>query len=218
MTSPTFQVTSVRAERHAVVPTLVFSLKAGDETEVGFRHIALRSQIRVEPQRRSYSPTEEDKLIELFGEATRWGQTLRPFLWMEVSLSVRLDARGELELAVPCTYDFEVVAAKYLHSLDAGEVPLRFLFSGTVFSDAGDGVRVSQIPWDREATYRMPVQVWRQLMDQYFPDAGWLRLRRETLDALLEIKGRRGLTTWDEVISSLLPAVKERKCLNMLAK
>ena len=43
-----------------------------------------------------------------------------------------------VELPVPCTYDFEVAAAKYLHALDDGEIPLLFLFSGTVFAK-GDG-------------------------------------------------------------------------------
>ena len=35
----------------------------------------------------------------------------------------------ELDLPVPCTYDFEVAASKYLHALGDGEVPLLLLFS-----------------------------------------------------------------------------------------
>ena len=40
----------------------------------------------------------------------------------------------EIDLPVACTYDFEVAAAKYFHSLDGGEIPIVLLFSGTVFA------------------------------------------------------------------------------------
>ena len=39
-----------------------------------------------------------------------------------------------IDLPITCTYDFEVVAAKYLEALEDGEVPLLFLFSGTMGS------------------------------------------------------------------------------------
>ena len=116
----------------------------------------------------------------------------------------RHDDRSEVELPVACSYDFEVTAARYLHALEDGEIPLRFLFSGTVFSERGRGLEISQIPWDREATFRLPVRVWRALMDQYFPNAGWLRLKRETLDGLLLFKGQTALPTWDQTIEALL--------------
>ena len=64
----------------------------------------------------------------------------------------------DVELHVPCTYDLDVAAAKYFHALGDGEIPLILLFSGTVFAK-GDGgaLRVTQIPWDREARLRLPV-------------------------------------------------------------
>ena len=50
--------------------------------------LALRSQIRIEPQRRRYQPSEEERLYELFGETPQWGDSLRPFLWTHVATTV----------------------------------------------------------------------------------------------------------------------------------
>ena len=103
-----------------------------------------------------------------------------------------------------CTYDFEVAAAKYLHALDDGEIPLSLLFSGTVFvrprrrrvGAAGAVARRGELP---------PAgRVWRELMDRYFPNSGWIRLRRETLDALTRYKAERALPVWDEAFERLL--------------
>jgi len=41
-------------------------------------------------------------------------------------------------------------------------------------------------------------------MDRYFPGAGWLRLRRDTLDALGRAKAERAAASWDELIEALL--------------
>ena len=211
MTDIEFSVTNVRTEPYAAVPTLVLCLRV--ETPGTHVHaIGLRCQIRIEPQRRRYTPAEEHRLLELFGETPRWGDTLKPFLWTQVSSVLPGFTNGaDLELHVPCSYDFEVAAAKYLHALEEGIVPLLLLFSGTIFAKRGDAMEVTQVPWTKEATYRLPVLVWRQLMDQYFPDGGWLRLRRDTLSALLEVKAMRAYATFDEVIDYLLGrATRER--------
>lgn len=198
-----FRVTGARPEPHAAVPTLVFDLRVDGATAL--HHIALGCQIRLEPQRREYSAAEEGKLTELFGSTDRWHQTVRPILWGHASLMIAHgDDCGPIGLPVACTYDFEVTATKYLHSLDDGEIPFLFFFSGTVFVRSPEGLRASRIAWDREARYRLPVSVWRTLMDHYYPGGGWLRLQRETLDALLRYKARRALPTWDGVLQTLL--------------
>ncbi len=102
------------------------------------------------------------------------------------------------------TYDLEVAASKYFHALADGEIPALFLFSGTLFVSGPHGLRVEQVPWDREARFQLPVQVWRELMDAYFPSSGWLRLRRDTLDRLQRAKVRRALASWDDVVSALM--------------
>jgi len=174
---------------------------AGNEVHA----LVLRCQIRIEPQRRRYSVEEEERLYELFGETPRWGDTLRPFLWSHVSAALGcFSGSTELDLPVGCTYDFEVTAAKYLHALAGGEVPLLLLFSGTAFTQGSGGFAAEPVGWDREASYRMPVAVWRDLMDQYFPNSGWLRLGRGTLDALQQFKASRALPTWDQALTQLL--------------
>ena len=120
------------------------------------------------------------------------------------------EGSAEVDLHVPCTYDFEVAAAKYLHSLGDGEIPLLFLFNGTVFAKGQTGLSVSQLAWHKDATYRLPVRVWRELMDMYFPGGGWLRLHRDTIDELLKFKGRYALATWDQVIEVLLKGAGEK--------
>jgi hypothetical protein len=167
--------------------------------------LALRCQIRIEPQLRTYVHAEEDRLVDLFGETARWGETLRPFLWTHVSLTVTGFAGStEVDLPVTCTYDFEVAGTKYLHALEDGEIPVVLLFAGTAFTNAMSGFAAEPIAWDQEASFRVPVAVWRSTMDHYFPNSGWIRMSRETLDALARFKSERALPTWDQALAQLL--------------
>src|SRR5436190_4987019 len=102
--------------------------------------MVVRVQIQIDAQLRRYDDATRDRLSELFGERERWGETLRPFNWTHAATMLP-GFRGsmETELAVPCTYDFDVAAAKYLHGLRDGDVPLSFLFSGTVISRGATG-------------------------------------------------------------------------------
>jgi len=211
MSEIAFTVSEVRPLPYAAGPTLVFRLHLEAPAGETIHSIALRCQIRIEPQRRRYTADEEAGLLELFGEAPRWGDTLKPFLWAHASTMVLgFTGSTDVDLQVPCTYDLDVAGAKYFHALGDGEIPLLLLFSGTVFAKAdGGALRVTQIPWDKEARVRLPVHVWRDLIDRYFPNAGWLRLRRDTLDALLRMKARRALVTWDDVVVELLRAAGE---------
>ena len=43
-------------------------------------------------------------------------------------------------------------------------------------SRAQTGFTVELVPWHLESRFRLPVSVWRELMDAYFPNSGWLRL------------------------------------------
>jgi hypothetical protein len=210
MSPVSFEVVGARVEAYAAVPTLVLRLRisAADGTPV--HAIALRSQIMIEPKRRHYEPDEEQRLTELFGETPRWGDTLRPFLWTNVSMTVTgFTGQTEVDLPITCTYDFEIAAAKYMHSLDDGEIPIVAMFSGTVFGRSAAGLNAAPVSWSEEASYRIPVALWRDMMDLYFPGTGWLRLRRETLDALQQYKTGRALLTWDETFERLLKEAGE---------
>jgi hypothetical protein len=210
VTDLVFDCIDGQPDRYAAVPTLQLKLRISETTGAQVHAIALRCQIRIEPQRRRYSPEEAGGLLELFGEPPRWGDTLKPMQFATVSLMVPgFTGSVEADLPVPCTYDFEVAAAKYLHALGDGEVPLLLLFSGTVFTKGISGFSVTQVPWHKEATYRLPVSVWREIMDRFFPGSGWLRVRRDTLDALQRFKAVRALPTWDDALEALFKEAGE---------
>lgn len=202
-----FEVLEVAPDRFAAAPTLLFRLRITETTGAAIHSVALRCQLRIEPQKRRYSPVEEDRLLAIFGETPRWGDTLKPFLWTHASTMVAgFSGETEVDLPVPCTYDFEVAGAKYLHSIGDGDVPLLLLFNGTVFSSSG----VEPVPWHKETSCRMPAEAWRALMDLYFPGSGWIRMRRETLDDLERFKASRALPTWEQAIEALLKEAGSR--------
>jgi hypothetical protein len=203
------RVVDVRPEPYAATPNLLFGLDIEEKSGTPVHSLALRTQVRIEPQRRQYSPRERDLLRELFGIDARWGETLLTFSWSHISTVVPgFEGRTRFDLRMPVTYDFEVAAAKYLHSLDDGSVPLRLLVSGTAFEQGEAGVQVGFVPWNLEATCQLPVSVWRRAMDDHFPGGGWLRLSRRNLDALLSFKARRALSSWDETIEELIRCAK----------
>ncbi|MGH3922589.1 MAG: DUF6084 family protein [Pseudonocardiaceae bacterium] len=211
MTELSFTCIDVAFERYAVAPTLLFRLRIDEAAGQRVRAIALRCQFRIEPQRRSYSAEEGERLVELFGKRARWGDTLKPFQFANTSTVVAsFTGSIELDVTVPCSYDMEVAAGRYFHALEDGEIPFILLFSGTIFGDGENGFRVEQVPWHAECRYRVPVKIWREMMDTHFPGGGWLRLQRETLDALAEFRATRTLPTWDDAILALLESAGAR--------
>lgn len=210
MSSYTFTALDIFAEPWAASPQLTARLRIEESTGQVVHAIALRCQVRIEPQRRGYGSAEADSLQALFGERDRWSQTLKPFLWMQCSTTVQ-GFRGscEVDLPLPCSYDFDVVGSRYLHALSDGEVPVSLMFSGTVFTKGVTGFGVEQVPWDCDASYRMPVSVWRQMMDLYYPNTGWIRLDHDLLAELAGYRARHGLTSWEETLERLLAAERE---------
>ena len=200
-----FGCTGVTADKYAATPSLTFQLAITERSGVKVHAIALRCQIRIEPHRRRYSAAEAERLHDLFGDPSRWAETVKPIQLAAVSVMVPgFTAVTEVDLPVPCTYDLEVSSARYLHGLDDGTIPLILLFSGTVFVATEAGFSVELVPWSAEATYRMPVATWRELVDAHFPGRAWLPCGRDTLDALSAFKARHALPTWDATLNALL--------------
>src|SRR3984957_2639961 len=205
MAELTFGCAEAHSTRYAATPTLSFTLHITESTDVRVHAIALRCQIRIEPHRRRYSPDEARRLNDLFGDTSRWAETVKPIQLATVTTMVTgFTSVTETELPVPCTYDLEVASGRYLAGLDDGTVPLLLLFSGTVFVAQGEKFSVELVPWSCEESCRMPVSVWRDVADEHFPGSGWLRCSRETLDALSVFKARHALPTWDACLSALL--------------
>jgi hypothetical protein len=199
-----FGVESATAMKFAAAPTVAFGLRL--ECDMPVRSIQLNAQVRIVPGQRAYGVADEERLVELFGTPDRWGETLHGFLWTNATLIVPPFTGSTLvELPLAATYDLDVAAAKYFHALGDGEAPLELLFSGTLFyADESGQLRVARIPWECEAHYRLPVAVWREAMENHFPGAAWLRLRRDVFDRLLAYRASHTLPTWEHAVEALL--------------
>jgi len=191
----------------AAVPTLRFRTRITAADTRPVRSVTLNVQVRIAAAERTYDAATQQRLVELFGLPAEWARSLRDLLWTTAVVQVpAFQGHTVVDVPVPCTYDFDVVATKYLHAVRDGEIPLEFLFSGTVFYTAGDLLQAAQLPWDTTARYRMPAARWRELMDTYFPHSAWVRLDRTTFDQLYAYRARHTLTTWDEAVTALLRA------------
>ncbi|MFC4945984.1 DUF6084 family protein [Pseudonocardia sp. GCM10023141] len=200
-----FSCTGARPEPYAAGPTLLFDLLVGEDSGQRVHSVALRVQIRIEPRGRTYTAVESAKLVDLFGEPSRWGDTLNPMQLTEIGLTVG-GFTGETTVAVrvPLTYDLDIAATKYFHGLAEGHIALLMLFSGTMYYAGPDGVQVGLVPWHEEATFRLPVATWRAAMDDHYPNSAWIRVGTDTLDALSAFRSERVIPTWDDTFEQLL--------------
>jgi hypothetical protein len=205
-----FTVTGAEPQRYAAEPVMLFQLRITDSTAMPVHAAVLRCQVRIEPARRRYAPIEQERLLDLFGTPDRWGQTLRPMPWTHVGLTLpAFTGSVEVDLPVPCSSDFAFAATKYFSALHAGDLPLCFLFSGTVFYEADGALQFAQVPWDKEASFRLPATTWQGLMDAYYPNGRWLHLRRDVFDKLAQFRRRAGLPTWEHALERLLSSAEE---------
>ena len=191
---------------HAAVPTLRFALRIDSVAGPPVRALALNVQLRIAATRRAYGDRDRERLVELFGRPSDWGRNLRSLHWTNLSVQVGPFTGSTLvELPVTCTYDLEVTASRYLDALEDGEVPLEFLFGGTVFHAEADGrLQVRPIAWNQEAEFRLPVAVWREMIERHFPGYAWLRLGRDAFERLHAYKARHTLLSWEDTIDALL--------------
>lgn len=207
-----FEVRGAEAVPYSAVPLLNFRLgitTAGAAEMI--RNVSLQCQIRLDVTRRHYSAEEKTNLVELFGEPERWGDTLKGMLWTHTNVFVPpFTGEIEVEMPVPCTFDFNVAATKYFYGLDDGEVPLCLLFSGTIFyQDETRSLQISQISWEKEANYRLPVSVWKGMMELYYPNSAWLNIRRDVLEKLQQFKTQNAIPSWEQAFEKLLTRSEE---------
>ena len=205
MAELTFDCIGAHSDKYAVAPSMSLTLRIAETSGVKVDAIALRCQIRIEPTRRRYSDAEAERLNDLFGDTQRWAETLRPLQFTTVSVMVPGFAGStEIDLPVMLSYDLEIGSVRYFAGLDAGEIPLLLLFSGTVFAAVEGRLQVQQVPWSKEASYRLPVELWREAIDVHFPNSAWIRMSLQTLDELQRFKTREALPTWDATLAALL--------------
>lgn len=178
-----FAVESIEAERHSVSPQLAVRLcviNADPSTQV--RSISLDAQVRIHASVRK----------NLFW--TQAGCHVPPF-----------SGSCTAKLLLHCSFDFNVAATRYFHRMSGGQVPLEFLFSGTViYADADGALRAEQVPWTKEAHYSLPVRVWQDMMNYHYPDTVWLRLPRSVFERLQRYRSDHGLPRWEQAVAELL--------------
>lgn len=204
-----FSVAGVNVAKHAAAPALKFELAIAQRGEpLPIQTVSLQCQIRIDTRKRTYRPEEQDSLSDLFGTPERWSKTLNSMLWTHASVTVpAFDAASTtIELPVPCSFDFNLAATKYFHGLQHGDVPLILLFSGSVFyRDAEGALSMDLVSWNKEAHFRLPIGMWQDMMEIYYPNSAFLCVNRKVFDALYEYKRRNGYTGFDEALTSLLP-------------
>jgi len=203
---PAFEMLGARTVRYAAAPTLALDLQVSEPSGHPVYMIALTIQLMIDPARRRYDDATRDKLRELFGEPERWAVTTRSLVWCQLDVLVPAFT-GSTVVTVPiqCSFDMELAAVKYLHSLPDGEAPLALHFNGTIYYPGEDGrLQMMLVPWANSIEFRMPVSVWRETVEHYYPNTGWVALHTETLEALQRAKLDRGLATLDACVHSLL--------------
>lgn len=206
-----FKIDSAAAVPHAAVPMIALKLRITNLPSTETIHsLTLRCQVQIEPSKRRYAASEQSRLLDLFGTPERWARTVKPLLWMNTSVAVtRFTGEILVDLELPCSFDFNIATTKYFHAIETGEIPINVMFSGTLFYEASPGVlQIAQVPWDREASFRLPIGVWKEMMELNYPNSSWLCLHRDTFERLYDYKVRHGIPTWEQAIERALTAAE----------
>src|ERR1700722_6656546 len=205
-------VEKVEVVPFAASPTLAFKLHVANADPAEVIHtVVLRCQIQIEVTRRRYTALDQERLRDLFGEPERWSQTLRNLLWTNATTVIpQFTGTTTADLHVPCTFDFSIATTKYFNGLADGDIPVLLMFSGTVFyADPAGALRAAPISWDKETRFRLPLKVWKDMMDAYYPNSAWLCLRRDIFEDLHRFKVDRGIPTWEQAFEIMLASLKE---------
>ena len=200
-----FSIEDAAAPPFCAAPTLLFKLRLQNREPEPVRSVMLKVQVKMQADARSYDERDRERLSELFGLPEQWSKSLKSLLWTETVVLVPA-FKQDIVVDVPltCTYDLDVLNAKYLYAVRAGNIPLEFLFSGTMFYQGRAGLRAAQISWEKETHYSLPARLWHEMMDHFFPNSAWLRLQKDAYDALFAYKARHSLPTWEATLQQLL--------------
>ena len=205
-----FSILNVEAPPYHAVPTLLFKLQVRNRTPEPIHSVMLKVQVQIMAEGRPYNGEEQERLRELFGRPEQWARSLKSLPWTQsVVLVPAFTGETVVDVPVTCTYDFELLSSRYFWAAGQRQIPLTFLFSGTIFYKGSVGLQAAQISWDKEAAFRLRPGLWQEMMDHYFPNSAWLRLRKELFDALSDYKVAHSLPSWEAVIEQLLARAQE---------
>src|SRR5579863_2329591 len=198
---PDLEVTVAKAEvaPFAASPTLLFKLRVSNANPAETIHsVVLRCQVQIEMKGRQCSASGRERLCDQSGGTEEWSRAERRLPWTNVSVVVpQFTGVTTVELEVPCTFGFSVAAAKYFNGLADGDIPVFLMLSGTIFyADAAGALGVAPVASDTESRFRLPLKVWNDMMDAYYPNRTWMGLRRELFDQLRHYTVRHVTPTW----------------------
>ncbi len=204
--APSFEVRGARVRRHALAPTLIFDLEVDDPSDLQVFTISLAVQIAIEPAQRRYDEEARERLTELLGEPGRIGAPTRTMPWAQVDVLVQsFKGITTVEVPVLCNYDLEVAATNYFHSIADGEVPLVFHFNGGIYYQGEDDrLQIVQLSWEQSTNYRMPIEVWQEMIATHYPYRGWVAAGAETIERLRRYKLEQGLPSYEAALERLL--------------
>lgn len=204
-----FEVDGIEPGPAAAAPELVLGLCVSCRPAAEpIDNLLLQVQVRLQVRQRRYTEAEQGQLVELFGAPGRWGETVQSLLWTRATVMVpAFSGTCRVAVPLPCSYDFNVAAARYFHALEEGEVPFTVQLSGSIFFGGAAGrLQVVPVPWSAEASGRLPVACWRQLMEEHYPGTVPLVLDRQLVERLRRFRTARGLLGWDRTLEALLDA------------
>jgi hypothetical protein len=193
-----FEMIDAVPEAHPATPALRLRLRVRVDGPA-IDAIALRVRVQIEPWRRRHMQSEEALLTDLsLSTPLQWSQTAAALAGFERETA--------FEVPVPCTYDLQVAADKYLTALEDGSIPVRLFFNGTIFRGAPNGFNVEMLPWDLECAGEVGVEAWQRALDACFSGQAWIRVDRGTYDALRRYRSAHRNASWDETMNALLAA------------
>jgi len=209
--APAFAILGAEAIKYAAAPMLEFTGHVSEPEGREVYTIALTAQVMIDPARRAYDDHTRARLVDLFGAPERWAATTHSFLWAEVGVLVpAFTGATAFRLPVQCSYDLELAATKYLYSLPGDEAPLTFNFTGTIFyRGEGGKMQIVKVPWECTTRFDMPIATWREMIEHYYENTGWVALGGDTLERLSARKAARGMHSFDATVATLLQEAGE---------
>ena len=203
-----FEVLGVTPRLHAARRRCEFDVHVSEPSGRQVYAIALTAQVMIEPARRAYDAETQARLEELFGPPERWASDdAQPAAGTSADALVpAFTGATTFRARVPCSYDMELAAAKYFHSLPDGEVPLGFNFNGTIHYRGDDGrLQMSLVPWSATTDYRMDGRRVAHADRAPLPEPRLARRAATTRSRRSSARRRAArCPTLDEVVAALL--------------
>ena len=201
-----FSIEGAKPVKHAASPELALTVAIEDRAGRDIQSVLLAAQVWIEAKERTYSNEEKARLAELFGDEARFDRTVRRMMWTRTSVVVpAFQSHTSVDLPLPCPWDFEASIGKYMFAVAEGSIPITLQFSGSIFLKHQGAVQIVPIPWTSEARLSLPVAIYRETIDHYYPNRAPLALRRDVFERLHRYKMATESPTFDAALEKLLP-------------